>query len=255
MKPVLLAGETFLVTSSVAKGYDVGSSHQYVNGATQFTEALAARHIEVRQIGGERCETDFPTSLEALQEFSVVILSDVGALSLYFSPQTRVGLPSVDRLELLRKWVEGGGGLIMAGGYTSFQGMDGMARYHDTPVEDCLPVNCLPYSDGLEAPEGLSPEIVAGRDAHPILRDIGGAFPLIMGLNKVVLGAVASDLILLCRHREKERPLLACQQYGKGRSIAWMSDIGPHWLSRSFLNWQYYGQFMANMVSWASGRH
>ena len=253
MKPVLLAGETFLVTSTVAKGYDVGSSQQYVNGASQFTQALAARHIEVRQIGGERCETEFPTSPGALQEYSAVVLSDVGALSLYFSPQTRAGLPSVDRLEMLRKWVEGGGGLIMAGGYTSFQGMDGMARYHDTPVEDCLPVNCLPYSDGLEAPEGLTPEIVAGSHAHPILRDIECAFPQILGINKVVLGGAAPESILLCRHRGREQPLLACQKYGKGRSIAWMSDIGPHWLSRSFLDWQHYGQFMANMVSWVAG--
>jgi uncharacterized membrane protein len=254
MKPVLLAGETFLVTSTVAKGYDVGSSHQYVNGATQFIAALAARDIEVRQIGGERCETDFPASLEALREFSAVVLSDVGALSLYFSPQTRAGHPSVDRLELLRKWVESGGGLIMAGGYTSFQGMDGMARYHDTPVEDCLPVNCLPHSDGLEAPEGLTPEIVAGSNAHPILRGVGSPFPLILGMNKVVLGGAASDLILLCRHRGREQPLLACQHYGKGRSVAWMSDIGPHWLSRSFLSWRHYGQFMANMVSWVAGQ-
>jgi len=254
MKPVLLAGETFLVTSTVARGHDVGSSHQYVNGAAQFISALAARHIEVRQIGGERCETDFPKSSEALEDYSVVVLSDVGALSLYFSPETRAGLPSVDRLELLRKWVEDGGGLIMAGGYTSFQGMDGMARYHDTPVEDCLPVNCLPYSDGLEAPEGLAPEIVAGRNGHPILRDISGPFPLIMGMNKVVLGGAGPEPILLCSHRGREQPLLACQPYGKGRSIAWMSDIGPHWLPRSFLNWEYYGQFMANMVSWVAGQ-
>ena len=254
MKPVLLAGETFMVTSTVAKGYDVGSSHQYLNGATQFIAALATRHIEVRQIGGERCETDFPTSLEALQDYSAVVLSDVGAMSLYFSPRTRAGLPSTDRLELLRKWVEGGGGLIMAGGYTSFQGMDGMARYHDTPLEDCLPVNCLPHADGLEAPEGLAPEIVPGRNDHPLLRDMAGAYPLIMGMNKVVLGGAAPEQVLLCRHRGREHPLLACQQYGNGRSIAWMTDIGPHWLSRSFLNWQYYGRFMTNMVSWVSGQ-
>ena len=230
------------------------SSHQHVNGATHFIAALATRDIEVRQIGGERCESDFPTSLEALREYSVVVLSDVGALSLYFSAQTRAGLPSVDRLELLRKWVEDGGGLMMAGGYTSFQGMDGMARYHDTPVEDCLPVNCLPYSDGLEAPEGLAPEIAAGAAAHPILHDIDGAFPLILGMNKVVLDRASPELILLCRHRGREQPLLACQHYRKGRSIAWMSDIGPHWLSRSFLDWRHYGQFMANMVSWAAGQ-
>lgn len=54
----------------------------------------------------------------------------------------------------------------MIGGYFSFQGIDGKARWHRTVVEDALPVTCLPYDDRLEIPEGFRPVINA---EHAIL--------------------------------------------------------------------------------------
>ena len=42
----------------------------------------------------------------------------------------------------------------MFGGYLSFQGINGVARYKNTPIERILPVNILPYDDRVEAPEG-----------------------------------------------------------------------------------------------------
>ena len=252
MKPVLLAGETFFITSTVAKGYDVGSSATLANGATRFIAALAAAGIAVSQIGGERCETEFPRTVEALQTFSAVVLSDVGALSLLLTPETRQGLPGVNRLEVLREWVQSGGGLMMAGGYTSFQGMDGMARFHDTPLEDCLPVECLPFADGLEAPEGLSPEIVD--DGHPILSGLPIQWPPILGMNKVIERNGSDGHVLVASScRGRVRPLLAVREYGQGRTLAWTTDIGPHWLSQAFLNWDGYDAIMGQMVRWVGG--
>jgi len=249
MKPVLLAGETFIVTSMTAKGYDVGSSANLVNGATRFIAALQAGGLPVTQIGGERCETEFPDTIEALQAFSAVVLSDVGALSLLLTPATRRGLAGINRLEVLRRWVHSGGGLMMAGGYTSFQGMDGMARFHDTPVEDCLPVACLPYADGLEAPEGLEPDVVASE--HEILVDLPGAWPPILGMNKVVASESPESRILVsCSYRGHCHPMLAVRNYGQGRTLAWTTDIGPHWLSQTFMNWEKYDTLMCRMVRW-----
>jgi uncharacterized membrane protein len=54
MKPVLLAGETFHVTSFASTGLEVGASSRYSNGATRYIQALAANGINVVQIGGDR---------------------------------------------------------------------------------------------------------------------------------------------------------------------------------------------------------
>ena len=59
----------------------------------------------------------------------------------------------------LKAYVERGGGLLMVGGYYSFQGINGGARYHGTPVEEVLPVEILPYDDRVEVPEGFAPVV------------------------------------------------------------------------------------------------
>ncbi|KAA0693780.1 hypothetical protein DTW90_24900 [Neorhizobium sp. P12A] len=249
MKPVLLAGETFHVTSFASKGLEVGSSSRYSNGATRYIQALAAHGIDVVQIGGERCEAEFPTTLEALSQYSVVVISDVGALSLLYTPETRAGQRSVNRLELLRHWVEQGGALLMAGGYTCFQGMDGSAMFHGTAIEECLPVEISAGPDGLEAPEGLDPIVIDG--GHPVLTGVPSQLPFVLGMNRVVLRTDDKAVGLVqCSIRGRELPLLAVRDYGAGRSLAWATDIGPHWLSDDFMRWRGYDQLMTNMVRW-----
>ena len=55
-----------------------------------------------------------------------------------------------NRLELVKEYVIEGGGLVMAGGYLSFQGIYGTARYHRSPIEDVLPVSMQPTDDRVE---------------------------------------------------------------------------------------------------------
>lgn len=249
MKPVLLAGETFHVTSFAAKGLEVGASSRYSNGATRYISGLARQGIEVVQIGGERCEAEFPRSLEALADYSAVVLSDVGALSLLYTPETRIGQRSVNRLELLRRWVEQGGGLMMAGGYTGFQGMDGSAMFHGTAVEECLPVEINPGPDGLEAPEGLDPAVIDAE--HPVLAGLTSPIPFVLGMNRVKARAGNEVKTLVhCSSRGQNLPLLSVREYGAGRSLAWTTDIGPHWLSEDFMRWDGYDTLMANMARW-----
>ena len=251
MKPVLLAGETFHVTSFAAKGYEVGASSRYSNGAERYIKGLAAHDIAVVQIGGERCESEFPTTMEALSAYSVVLLSDVGALSLLYTAETRAGRRSVNRLELLREWVEQGGALMMAGGYCSFQGIDGLAMFRGTAVEECLPIECFPGPDGLEAPEGLDP--VIDETGHPILTGVPSPIPYVLGMNRVAARAGTDTKTLIhCGHRHGQMPLLSVRDYGAGRSLAWMTDIGPHWLSQDFMQWPGYDRLMANMIRWLS---
>jgi uncharacterized membrane protein len=38
--------------------------------------------------------------------------------------------------------------------------------------------------------------------------------------------------------------------HGKGRTAAWTSDIGPHWLSPAFCAWEGYGRLWKNVLGW-----
>lgn len=249
---ILLAGETFSATTTVASGVEVLTSAAYVNGAAAFNAALAAEGISVTQIGSERCPAEFPYDLGALALYKAVVISDVGALSLLVTPEARAGRVGVNRLDVLKAYVEGGGGLMLAGGYMGFQGMFGTARFHDTPVEDVLPVRCLPFSDGLEVPQGLQASIL--QTSHPILAGIEGPLPPILGMNKTDFRRDGSSRLLAsCHYRGADWPLLSVRELGKGRTAAWTTDIGPHWLSQDFLAWPLYGRLMGNIIRWIAG--
>lgn len=251
-KRVLLAGETFVLTHAVNVGYDLSGSGSYANGATYFLAALREAGFAVDHLPSERCETEFPTTAEALAAYDAVVLSDIGALSLLYTPQTRAGIPGVNRLVLLRDWVEGGGGLVMAGGYLSYQGMGATARYRGTPLEECLPVEIGVGSDGLEAPEGIVPRVLGA--GHPITRALPAELPPVLGLNRVTARATPDCTLLVGAHyRGKDHPLLVARRFGAGRSVAWTSDIGPHWMSRAFLASPAYPALVTGMVGWAAG--
>ncbi|WP_027146539.1 glutamine amidotransferase [Mesorhizobium sp. WSM3626] len=249
---VLLAGETFAATTSVAVGGDVLTSATSINGATAFEAALAAEGIAMTQIGGDRCAAEFPFDLDALSQYQAVVISDVGALTLLVTAEARAGRVGVNRLEMLKAYVESGGGLMLAGGYMGFQGMFGTARFHDTPVEDVLPVRCLPFSDGMEVPQGLQASIL--ESSHPIFAGIEKPLPPILGMNKLDFkGDGSSRLLATCHYRSTDWPLLAVRNHGRGRTVAWATDIGPHWLSQDFLGWSLYGRLMGNVVRWLAG--
>jgi len=128
----------------------------------------------------------FPNTEEGLAAYDVIILSDIGANTLLLHPDTWIhGRPTPNRLRLLREWVARGGGLIMCGGYYSFAGIYGAARYHRTPIEEVLPVDISPYDDRVEAPEGVVP-LPVGTE-HPILAGVRGPWPALLGYNEVAL--------------------------------------------------------------------
>ena len=167
MAKVLLAGESWISAVDDHKGYDVFPHTQVHIGCAELLAALEAEGHEVTHLRSHDVAVDFPDSLEKLDAYDVVILSDVGANTLLLPPQVfEQGLRAPNRLKVLRDWVHAGGGLMMAGGYLSFQGFQAKANYHDTPIEDVLPVTILPYDDRVEAPEGAE-GVVTDVD-HPI---------------------------------------------------------------------------------------
>ena len=142
----------------------------------------------------------------------------------------------------------------MVGGYYSFQGINGGARYHGTPVEEVLPVEILPYDDRVEVPEGFTP--VIKQKAHPILAGFAGDWPPLLGFNEVKAKSGAEVLATASADYDG-KPLLVAGTFGRGRTLAWTSDIGPHWLPPEFAAWQGYARLWRQALEWlvGGGRH
>ena len=250
-KRLLLVGESWMSAATHYKGFDQFGSVTFHLGAEPFVAALQAEGFDVTYMPAHEAAEQFPFEMDGLAPYDAIILSDIGANTLLLPPavwlQSRI-VPN--RLKLIRSWVEAGGGLLMAGGYLSFQGIDGKARWRRTAVEETLPVACLPWDDRVEMPEGTSAELVVPE--HPILAGLDGEWPPLLGINEVELKKNAT---LLARLPEDQggHPLLAIGRYGKGRTAVWTSDIGPHWLSPAFCEWQGYRRLWKNLFGWLAG--
>jgi uncharacterized membrane protein len=241
---VLLCGESWVTHSVHVKGVDSFSTSSYVEGADHLRAALAAAGIEVDYLPGHLVPAQFPGSAADLAGYAAVILSDIGANSLLLAPQTfERSLLAPNRLFAIEQYVRAGGGLLMIGGYLSFAGIDGKARYHATPVQDALPVSISPTDDRVEAPQGAQPEVT--EPGHPLLAGVPAPWPVVLGYNKVTAKADAQVLV-----RCGDDPLLAVRQHGGGRGAAFTSDCAPHWGPPGFLAWPGYQPMWANIIRW-----
>ncbi|MER7013882.1 glutamine amidotransferase [Saccharopolyspora sp. NPDC000359] len=244
---MLLAGESWVARTTDVKGFDAIDRAQLEIGADALLAALRAEGHDVVHLPSHAVATDFPASLEELGEYDVVILSDIGANSLLLHPQVfNQGRRFPNRLKLLAEWVRAGGGLAMAGGYLSFQGFQGKANFHDTPIEEVLPVEILPYDDRVESPEGVCGELTGTE--HPVVEGLDARWPVLLGYQKLVAKSDATVLATV-----ESRPLLAVRTEGAGRTLAFASDISPHWAPTEFLEWEGYRRLFHQAVSWLAG--
>ncbi len=247
MTKVLVVGESWVSAATHYKGWDSFSSVTYHSGLAFLQDALASGGIELEHMPAHEAAERFPFELEGLAGYDVVILSDIGSNTLLLHPDTWLhGRRTPNRLAMLRAWVEAGGGLAMAGGYLSFQGLDGRARFRGTDVEAVLPAEIDPWDDRVERPEGFTTEVVA--PDHPILAGIEGEWPALLGYNRFRL---KPDATLLARLGDD--PILAVRDAGAGRTLAWASDIGPHWCPEEFAAWDGYRRLWTQAVEWLAG--
>jgi uncharacterized membrane protein len=243
---VLLVGESWVSTSTHLKGFDFFSSTYYATGGDFLIAALSSAEIRVTHQPSHQAAKSFPFEIAKLQAYNVVVLSDIGANTLLLPPDVFLeGRRVPNRLELIKEYVLQGGGLVMAGGYLSFQGIYGSARYHRTPIEEVLPVSILPIDDRVEKPEGVIPSVT--RKDHPIAQGLEGEWPYLLGFNEVKPKENAEVLA-----RVGEYPLLVTGVFGKGRSVAWTSDVGPHWCPKDFVDWPGYHLLWQQIIGWAA---
>ncbi|MDR2476852.1 MAG: glutamine amidotransferase [Treponema sp.] len=246
---VLLAGESWVSTMNHYKGFDHFSAATYETGAAYLQKALeAAADISFSYMPSHIAAEEFPYTLEELRKYDVVFLSDIGANTLLLSRKVFLeGKPEPNRLRLLQNWVEQGGALCMCGGYLSFAGIGASAKYFRTPIEEILPVSIYTFDDRIEAPEGVEVEI--GEPDHPVIKGITGKWPVLLGYQETVL---KQDALCLAR-TSYGHPLIAVRDYGKGRTMIWASDIGPHWCPRTFAEWPGFTTLWQQAVRWLTG--
>ncbi len=243
---VLVAGESWVTHSVHIKGFDSFETSTYAEGGTQMIAALRNGGYDVTYQPSHIAMNEFPATAGELDQFGAIFLSDIGANSLLLPNATFVrSEPTPNRLTALRAYVERGGGLLMIGGYLTFQGIQAKGNYHGTDVEAVLPVVLQAGDDRREHPEGVTPQV---KDStHPVMKGLTD-WPHFLGYNRASLRPDAQLLASLCGD-----PFLAVRQAGEGRTAIFASDCGPHWGPPQFLDWQGYQRLWCNLAGWLAG--
>ena len=245
---VLIAGESWTVHSIHQKGFDSFTTTEYAEGVGWLRDALEGAGWEVVHQPAHIAARDFPATAEALAEYDCVMLSDIGANTLLLHPETFTKskvLPN--RLNAIRDYVLGGGGFVMIGGYMTFQGIEGKAQYAGTSIEEVLPVTLMTRDDRVECPQGSAPQLRDG--AHPIVAGLGEPWPVLLGYNRV-MQKPDTDLVATVG----ADPLIVAGRFGKGRSVAFTSDCGPHWAPPPFVGWAGYAKLWAQIAGWVAAK-
>jgi len=245
---VLFAGETWLVLKMHIKGFDMIPLGGFDNFGIWFVEALSEfkEEIEVNHMPNHVVLTSFPRTQEEINQYDVVVLSDCGKNTLQLYPDMFSIPMGPDRLEVIKEFVENGKSFIMAGGWGSYQGIRGIAGYHETAIEEILPVEIQPVDDRVEKPQGVRPEILD--KSHPLFKGLPEEWPLFVGYNKVL---PKKDSELLANINGD--PFIAVRDYKKGKTMAFTSDLSKHW-GTGFVNWEGYKNFWYNTLRWMTGR-
>ncbi|MCU4751217.1 glutamine amidotransferase [Halobacteria archaeon AArc-curdl1] len=224
---VLLAGESWQTLSFEIKGRNVLTDSTYEEAGDHLIAALQIAGATVDFQPCHVAETAFPRTREALDVYDLVILSDIGADTLQITPRVAAGETDADRCRLLESYVHDGGAVGMIGGYMSFAGVGGQARYAHTALSNVLPVHISSHDDRIEVPGGIAPLRTGGPTSIP------DEWPSILGYNRLeaksgadVWAAVEND------------PLLVVGEHGNGHAFAFATDCAPHWAPLEFLEWE-----------------
>lgn len=248
---VLYVGDTQVNTTTSSKGMDTWTFSFYSDSARYLRNALnASDDIECVHIPSANAVASMPSTLEEFKKYDAVILSDLGYNNVSFQPGYIEGYVPMgpDRVTALEQYVLEGGGLMMIGGWLSFSGLQGKGLYGGTKIEGIMPVTCEPrgVDDRMEITWGYQLEFVDPE--HPTVAGLHWENPyMFLGYNKIHL---KKDAHLIASYNGDVQ--IASYNPGKGRSLVFASDVGPHWAG-NFLEWPEYKQFWQQMTRWVAG--
>ncbi len=208
----------------------------------------------------------YPRTLTDLLEYDVVIHSDIKIASF-----------SDEQLQNTARLVEQyGGGFVMIGGNSAF----GKGGYHRTVLDRIIPVAMQSSDDSEVRPITLHVPKLAWN--HPLIAFSDDRadtqaiwtrkFPTLYGMNRVER-AKPGATVLARDESDTGNVLIAVQEIGKGRSMAFTSDTTRSWgrefetiwgepsqpnqgLTESNSDSRYYRRFWVNAVRWlAAGKY
>ncbi|NLJ30044.1 MAG: cytoplasmic protein [Clostridiales bacterium] len=245
MKKVFICGESWIGYTLHIKGADSFSTTGYKENVRWLKNALELAGYEITYMPIHVALSEFPDTVEKLKEYDMVILSDIGSSTLLMTtPSFTEGKKAPNRCEAIRQYVMEGGSFLMIGGFLSFTGIEGKARYGMTAIADILPVKLLPYDDREERSDGCTVELM--EPEHPVLKGIEGEWPYLVGFNKTVEDASRGKVLA----KINGYPFIAVGEFGKGKSAVYTSDCAPHWASPEFLAWKGYNMIWKNLADW-----
>ncbi len=242
-KKVLLAGESWMSYTTHVKGVDAFYTSTYETGERWLKRALENAGYEVDFLPNHLAVDGFPFEMEELKNYDCVILSDIGANTLLLPTATFMHSKKMpNRVDLLRDYVLDGGALLMIGGYLTFSGVDAKGKWHDSAVQEVLPVEILTVDDRMEHCEGIRPKTVK---EHSAIAGIKEAWPEVLGYNKTILKDGAELIATV-----GDDPFIVLGEYGKGRSAVFTTDCAPHWAPEDFCEWKYYDEIWKGLLGW-----
>lgn len=188
----------------------------------------AARKVGIGWV--RHAQKGFPRSKRKLYEYDVIISSDID-----------IGYFTDKQLQLTVDFVaEHGGGFAMVGGWTAF----GPGGYDESVIDKLLPVDMQGRDDGFRRYDRASPlkwKLSEEGLRHPIARvvpdpdknaELWKNMPPFYGFNYVERAKPAATVLAV--HPTKGNKfgphvMLAVQQYGRGRTLAFVPDTTAGW--------------------------
>jgi uncharacterized membrane protein len=174
----------------------------------------------------------FPATVEELNRYDVVVCSDIPRVS-FTEDQIRWTVDLV---------ANRGGGFIMIGGNTSF----GSGFWDRTPWEKLIPLTMDEFSRGFRygefsvfwTPEGKQHPMLSQLPltAGESLDSILSAHPALLGSNLIRRAKPAATAVMRMDNAAGA-PVIAVQPFGKGRTMAFTSDVTFLWGTRHNRAW------------------
>lgn len=156
------------------------------------------------------------------QPYDVIIASDYPAKQLKLEVANQI-----------TEQINNGSRFIMLGGWDSYNGRG--SNYYNHPLAKILPVVLQSDDDRVNAPQGL---VLRKTDALSVDLPIDWHNPpVICGYNSVEIKPNVSKLVEACPISTngetisllQPQPLVVRGTYGKGVTVACMTDLAPHW--------------------------